>query len=80
MGQDRADIGLGLSVLGKSVAGVVAVLVVFLHGQLFTVPAPRRRTATVGQGYQFAAHCLHWATHKHGHDVIEVVMSFGFLY
>ncbi len=79
MRQDRADIRLGLSILGESVAGVIVVLVVFLHGQLFTVPAPRRRTTAVGQGYQFAAYCLHWATHMHGHNVMEVVMIFGFL-
>lgn len=67
MGQIRADVGLGLSVPAEVAAGVVAVLVGFLHRQLFTVPAPRRRTAAEGQGFQFAAHCPHWATHMHGH-------------
>lgn len=75
VGQERADIRLGLGVLGEGFAGVV-VFSVFLHGQLFTVPAPRRRTAAVGQGYQLAAHCPHWATHMHGHVMeVEMVLS-----
>lgn len=65
MGQHRADVRLGLSVLGEGVAGVIVVLIAVLHGQLFTVPAPWRRTAAVGQGYQLAAYCPHWATHMH---------------
>ena len=63
--QHRADVGLAFSVLGEGVAGVIVVLVAVLHRQLFTVPAPWRRTAAVGQGYQLAAHCPHWATHMH---------------
>lgn len=67
MGQHRADVRLGLSVLGGGVAGVMVVFIAVLHRQLFTVPTPWRRTAAVGQGYQLAAYCPHGATHMHVH-------------
>lgn len=73
VGQDRTNVRLSFGVLGENIAAVI-VLIVFLHGQLFTVPAPWRRTTAVGQDYQLVAHCLHCAAQMHGHGCDDMIL------